>query len=172
MFGDARLTALYDLINPHLEDTAFYLELARDVGAADVVDLGCGTGRLALALSARGHSVTAVDPSPQMLDVARSKPGATSVRWIKGGAEQLRGLQADLVVMTGHVAQFFLLDTDWLDALSCVRDALRYGGRLAFETRNPVSQPWEMWTRDLSYRVTDLASGRLETWYQIVKVHD
>src|SRR6266480_2179865 len=108
MFTDPRLAALYDLINQHVEDTAFYIELAREVAPADVIDLGCGTGRLALALSAHGHSVTAVDPSAPMLGVARSKPGATEVRWIEGDADDLEGLHADLVLLTGHVAQFFL----------------------------------------------------------------
>jgi SAM-dependent methyltransferase len=172
VYTDRRLTAVYDLINPHLEDTEFYLDLARDAGAIDVIDLGCGTGRLAVRLAAMGCNVTGVDPSPQMIAVAQSKPGAEKVRWIEGGAGALEGLEADLVLMTGHVAQFFLADLDWLAALTHIRQALRRTGRLAFETRNPTSEPWRMWTSELSRRVTPIDSGPLETWYEVSLVQD
>ena len=39
--------------------------------------------------------------------------------------------------MTGHVAQFFLTDEHWRAALTALHAALRPGGRLAFESRNP-----------------------------------
>lgn len=38
-----------------------------------VLDIGCGTGSLAVALAARGARVTGIDISPQMLDIARRK---------------------------------------------------------------------------------------------------
>ena len=37
----------------------------------DVLDLGAGTGKLTRQLAAAGHRVTAVDPSPEMLDYVR-----------------------------------------------------------------------------------------------------
>ncbi len=37
------------------------------------LDLGCGTGRMALELARRGHDMTGVDASPEMLDVARQR---------------------------------------------------------------------------------------------------
>lgn len=40
---------------------------------ARVLDIGCGTGSLAVALARRGARVTAIDISPQMLDIARGK---------------------------------------------------------------------------------------------------
>jgi ubiquinone/menaquinone biosynthesis C-methylase UbiE len=62
-------------------------ELAR---GPETLDLGCGTGNLALRLAARRHRVTGVDLSPEMLDVARGKapPGAT-LNWVQGGAVEL-----------------------------------------------------------------------------------
>jgi SAM-dependent methyltransferase len=172
MFTDERLTALYDSTYPHIEDTSFYVALARDLAAHDVIDLGCGTGRLALRLAAIGCNVTGIDPSLAMLKVARSKPGAADVTWIEGDASDLAGLRGDLVLMTGHVAQFFLQEADWLDALSKAREALRPHGHLAFETRNPLCEPWRMWTRELSHRTTALPSGPVETWYEVASVRD
>lgn len=46
----------------------------------DAVDAGCGTGRFAAHLLARGHDVTGVDISPHMLDVARAKLPAADFR--------------------------------------------------------------------------------------------
>jgi malonyl-CoA O-methyltransferase len=47
-----------------------------------VLDLGCGTGRHSLRLATSGATVTAVDFSEGMLEEARRKPGAESVRFI------------------------------------------------------------------------------------------
>ncbi len=47
---------------------------------ARVLDLGCGTGSLAVLLAAAGHEVSGVDRSARMLDVARAKAAAAGVR--------------------------------------------------------------------------------------------
>jgi ubiquinone/menaquinone biosynthesis C-methylase UbiE len=48
-----------------------------------VLDLGCGTGRHALWLAARGATVTGADFSEGMLEEARRKPGAEQVRFLR-----------------------------------------------------------------------------------------
>jgi SAM-dependent methyltransferase len=92
------------------------------------------------------------------------------VRWVDGGADELGEQEADLILMAGHVAQFFVRDDDWRHALSRIRRALRPGGRLAFETRNPASRPWEAWTPQASRRVIELPEGHVETWYDVTAV--
>ena len=60
-------------------------DVERGLGAVaglDLLDVGTGTGRHAIALAARGAHVTAVDFSDEMLAKARAKPGAERVRWI------------------------------------------------------------------------------------------
>lgn len=62
------------------------LELLRRHGLdADVtlVDLGCGTGRLAAAAASEAARVVGVDPSPAMLDYARRRSDA--VEWVAAG---------------------------------------------------------------------------------------
>jgi SAM-dependent methyltransferase len=172
MFDDPELAALYDTIYEHAEDTPFYLDLAAELASHDIVDLGCGTGRLALLLAAGGHRVTGADPSPQMLAVARSKDGTSAVRWVQGGVDELGTDEADLVVMKGHVAQFFVDDDDWRHGLHRIRRVLRPGGRLAFETRNPAPQPWQSWTPEASRRVVEVPGGRLETCSDVGSVRD
>ena len=46
-YADPRIAALYDLENQGREDTRFYVDLAAELGAERIVDIGCGTGVLA-----------------------------------------------------------------------------------------------------------------------------
>jgi malonyl-CoA O-methyltransferase len=56
--------------------------LFANVSGLAFLDLGCGTGRHALRLAAKGAKVTAVDFSRAMLDRARNKPGAEKVTFV------------------------------------------------------------------------------------------
>lgn len=53
---------------------------------ADVLDLGCGTGSLALLAAERGHHVTGVDLSPRMVESARSKLAGRDAVFLTGDA--------------------------------------------------------------------------------------
>jgi len=56
-------------------DVEFYAGLAKDAGGR-VLEVACGTGRIAIALAERGHDVTGVDISDGMLTIARRKAAA------------------------------------------------------------------------------------------------
>jgi len=107
-----------------------------------------------------------VEPALGLLEQARRRPGGDQVRWVHGAAEQIGTPGADLAVMTGHVAQFFVDDADWQATLRALHGGLRPGGRLAFETRNPVAREWERWTGARRTRVHDPALGPIEFWLQ------
>lgn len=64
-----------------LENTLF-ADLLPDPRGADLLDVGCGTGRHAIPLADAGARVTAIDFSEGMLAKARTKPGADAVRFI------------------------------------------------------------------------------------------
>ncbi|MFE7973276.1 class I SAM-dependent methyltransferase [Streptomyces shenzhenensis] len=53
---------------------------------ADVLDLGCGTGSLALLAAEQGHRVTGVDLSPAMVDLARAKTAGRDAVFLVGDA--------------------------------------------------------------------------------------
>jgi ubiquinone/menaquinone biosynthesis C-methylase UbiE len=163
LYTDPRLVALYDTLNP-AADTSFYLALA---SAGDtVVDLGCGTGLLACELAAQGRRVIGIDPAPEMLRVARKRPGGDRVQWVEGDARALAVLPpADVLLMTGHVAQVFVDDDAFFSTLKAARYALRKGGKLAFESRNPAARAWEAWTPERSLRkITIEGIGDVEVW--------
>jgi SAM-dependent methyltransferase len=148
-FADPRQAVLYDVFNDDRTDLDAYLGIADEVEAHRVLDVGCGTGSLAVRLAGLGFSVTGVDPAGASLDVARAKPNAEVVTWIHGDATSLVGLgtAADLAVMTGNVAQVFVSDEDWYATLRAIRTCLRPGGWFVFETRRSEVRDWENWDR-------------------------
>lgn len=166
-FARHDMAILYDSFNTHGADGDFYLSLAQ--GPCRILDLGCGTGSVALRLARLGHTVTGLDPAPGMLDVARQKDRAGTVRWIAGDARDFDlGETFDLIIMTGHVFQVFLDDAETLAVLSSARSHLAEGGRLVFESRNPPARAWESWTEELTREQTDVPGiGPVEVYYQV-----
>ncbi len=60
--------------------TSLRRRMADQVQSGDrVLDIGCGTGSVALLCAGKGARVTAIDISPQMLDVARAKAAAAGL---------------------------------------------------------------------------------------------
>lgn len=166
LYHDPDLVQFYDLENDGGADFAFCLNLARE--ARSVLDLGCGTGQLAAALSAGCH-VTGVDPAGAMLDVARKRPGGAAVEWIEADARTLRlDRRYDLVVLTGHAFQVFLTRDDRLATLRTIARHLAPDGRFVFDTRNPAAREWEEWTPEKSRRTfSHPALGAVEAWNDI-----
>ncbi len=159
LYSDPALVSIYDALNAGGEDFRFYEAMIGSVPLR-VVDLGCGTGRFAAAMAAKGHEVVGVDPAPRMLDVARTRPGGQAVRWVQGDASALPGkAELDVVVMTGHAFQCLLSNAAVSSTLAAIRAALAPGGRLMFESRNPLDRPWRRWTPDASLRTAPDCDG-------------
>jgi SAM-dependent methyltransferase len=170
-FEEPRLAELYDPLDPDRSDLDAYLAIVDEFGARSVLDIGCGTGTFACMLARRGIEVTGVDPAGASLDVARAKPGADTVRWLHGDASALPPMQVDLAVMTGNVAQVFLTDEEWASTLRGAYAALRPGGRLVFETRDPARKAWLEWNRQHSEARTEIPGvGDVQTWVEVTDV--
>jgi SAM-dependent methyltransferase len=90
------------------------------------------------------------------------------VTWIEGDAGALPFVgAADLLVMTGHVVQVFLDDEALLQTLRAARRAVRAGGRIAFDSRNPAARAWEGWTPEHSMqRIEAPGGGTVEVWQE------
>lgn len=171
IFEHPRLVAIYDVLDPDCSDLDVYAAITSELGARHVLDLGCGTGTFALQLADCGLAVTGVDPAAGSLAVARAKPGAERVTWIHGEATTVPPLAADLATMTGNVAQAIIDPTEWDATLRGVHRALRPGGHLVFETRDPDDRAWREWNRAASYRITDIEGvGAVESWVDLTDV--
>jgi SAM-dependent methyltransferase len=91
-----------------------------------VLDAGCGTGRVAIELAARGFEVVGVDLDPVMLDEARQK--APRLEWVLGDLAGLRLRRVfDAAVLAGNVMLFVGPGTE-ADVLGRVAEHIRPGG--------------------------------------------
>jgi SAM-dependent methyltransferase len=130
---------VYDeLILPRILDV-----LSRHAPAARrVVDLGIGTGDLAIALARRGLAVTGVDRAPAMLAVAREKAAAARVS-LALVEQDLRALRldapADVALCVYTVVNQLTGDGDLARALAAAHANLVPGGVFAFELNLPAS---------------------------------
>jgi SAM-dependent methyltransferase len=126
------------------EDVDFYVGLAREAGGP-VVELGVGTGRIAVPTAEAGVRVIGVDSSPGMLDVCRGRAVAAGVeelldlrlgdlRWPP--VEELVGLVTCPFRAYLHLHD----DGERLDALAAARALLVPGGRLAFDVFEPGAE--------------------------------
>lgn len=166
-FDDPRIAGVYDSFDSDRSDLDAYLAIVRELGASSVLDLGCGTGTLAIMLASCGRDVVAIDPAGAMLDVAQAKPGAERVRWIHGDARSAPNeLHVDVVTLTGNAAQAIVGDADWHRTLAAVHRVLVPDGHFIFETREPSARAWESWNREQSYAVVD----GVESWEEVTRV--
>ncbi len=129
----------------------FYEALAERTGGP-ILDLACGTGRIAIPLAKRGFAVTGVDLAAPMLAHARRKSGTAPLRWVEADCRSfaLKDRFA-LALMSGNAFQAYLADADQQALARQVHRHLAPGGRFAFETRNP--------------RPADLAGYEAETYW-------
>ena len=170
-FGHPRLAALYDALVPDRGDLGAYVDLVVELGACRVLDVGCGTGSLALSLAARGLDVIGVDPARASLAVARGKAGADQVGWVDGDATSMTVTDRDLALMTGNTAQAISDPGQWAATLQGIHACLQPGGHLAFETRDPAARAWEQWTRAATRQVHDVpGTGEVESWVEVTAV--
>lgn len=116
-----------------------------------VLDLGIGTGRLALPLAARGLAVHGVDASPAMLERLRAKPGGDEIPVTVGDFADVRvPIECSLVVLALNTV-YALPDQE--AQVRCFANAaahLRPGGRFVVDAWVPDPDAFD---RDQSVRV-------------------
>ena len=119
----------------HTRDEAASLAKLLDLPPdAEVLDVPCGVGRLALELAVHGYRVTGVDLSPESLDHARAADPEGRVRWERRDMRDLPWpAQYDGAFCCGN--SFGYLDDEGdREFLRAVALALKAGGRFVLET--------------------------------------
>ncbi|MHB8469814.1 MAG: methyltransferase domain-containing protein [Gaiellaceae bacterium] len=155
----------YDVMNPWGPSDDFYLELI--MGAASVLDVGCGTGTLLHRARIAGHTgrLCGLDPDPAMLGQAQAR---SDIEWVLADAASAAwDGEFELALMTGHAFQVLVSDDELRRSLRSIRAALAERGRFAFETRNPTARAWEGW--NTSYEVRNPDGDTVRVTYA---VHD
>ena len=172
-FRHPRLVSLYDAENPWSREDEFFLSLVNESPAGQVLDLGCGTGSLALAMAAAGHTVTGVEPARASLEAARAKPGSNRVTWIEGTSTVLPDTSFDVAVMTSHVAQFLVGDDEWKRNLADLKRSLVPGGKLLFDSRDPRAREWERWNPvDSQHQIALSDREAVTAWTEVTALGD
>ncbi|MEE8113016.1 MAG: class I SAM-dependent methyltransferase, partial [Nitrososphaerales archaeon] len=104
----------------------------------DLVDVGSGTGRIAIPLSKR-FAVVGVDSSPQMLAVARKKKGAERVKWLVQNMRYLNlSSRCDALVCLFTAFNYLLSDGGVRRTLRNFHETLRPGGILVIDLHNTI----------------------------------
>lgn len=135
---------LYDVRHAHLTaDVQFYVGEARTVGGR-ILELGCGTGRVTLAVALAGERITGLDISSEMLTLAEGKckelqaPVQSLASFHVGDMRSFALSEAfDLAILPFR--SFMHLETadEQLQALRCIREHLRPSGRLVLDVKDP-----------------------------------
>jgi SAM-dependent methyltransferase len=126
-----------------VEDVAFYVEEAVRAGGR-VLELGVGTGRIALPMAAAGVPVTGVDTSEGMLEVARERAelaGVAELVDLRYG--DMRDPPVDgefeLVAIPFRSLLHMESDADRRATLRAVRERLAPDGRFVFDVFTPAA---------------------------------
>lgn len=120
-------------------DLPLWRELAEGQGGP-VLDVGCGTGRVALDLAARGHQVVAVDADPELVRVLaeRARERALPVRALAADARALAlGTRHPLAILPMQVVQLLGGPEGRASALAAIARHLEPGGLLAVAIADP-----------------------------------
>ena len=139
---DSFIADYYDespVVRNRTKDVTFYCDAARDFGDP-VLELGCGTGRITMALAQAGKRVTGLDLSERMLERAVQKRAALRVE----ARERVHLVQGDmtrfdlrekfrLIIIPFRPLQHLLEVRQQMDCLACVHKHLAPGGRLVLD---------------------------------------
>ena len=139
-FEEFRDPQTYDVICDDFdEDYPFIEQWARSLGGP-LLDLACGTGRMAIHMASQGYQVTGVDVVPEMVARARQKSAdrKVSIEWVVADARTFQlQKQFPCIFMLMNAFQFLLTREDHEGMLARVLEHLQPDGCFIFETRNP-----------------------------------
>jgi trans-aconitate methyltransferase len=133
-----------------------------------LLDAGCGTGKITLALIDQIERVDAVDPSDAMLRVARGLPRAESpkIRWMHSTIEEAQLDPPYGLIVAG-------LSIHWMDlerTLPRFAEALADGAMLAvLDGDAPVDPSWEREETDFLIDFLAAHEGRPQTWWKTMR---
>jgi ubiquinone/menaquinone biosynthesis C-methylase UbiE len=120
---------LYDVyVSDWPGEIDFYRELIAHspLKSSGVLEVACGTGRVAMQLAQHGIDITGVDISLELLEIARGKSSSMStVEWLLGDMRSFEiGRKFGIVISPGHSFQFMTTPDDQVQCLKQIRHHL------------------------------------------------
>ena len=158
--GYEKCAHLYDLFDTK-ENIEFFLRYASEAG--EVLDIGAGTGRIAVPLAEKGVKVFCVEPSPAMRREFHKKlsarPGLSkNIELVAGDATSFKFPRTFPVAFLSGVFDHFLDDEERTAALRNIAKHLEPRGNLIFEVGlgymkdSPMSPAGKVTEGDKEYR--------------------
>src|SRR5215472_4082187 len=136
---DSFIAEYYDtsaVVAGRWQDIAFYRDAANKHGGP-VLELGCGTGRIALTIAEAGYNVTGLDISERMLERAEKRRAAMNadvrerMRFVQGDMTRFNlNAKFQLIIIPFRPFQHLLETQQQIDCLECVGRHLAEGGHL------------------------------------------
>lgn len=134
---------LYDKENNHyVPELSFLLKRVSEV-KGPIIELACGTGRVAIPLAEKDHQVIGVDIHKGMLAEAAKKSAHhdVSIDWIEQDCTRLQlDVKSEFIYCVGNSFQHFLTNEDQDGFLSSVNKHLQRNGIFVFGTRFPSTE--------------------------------
>ena len=137
---------IYDLECDAFDNDFPCLEQWAVFSGGPLLDIACGTGRMAIHMALLGYQVTGLDIVPEMINSARQKAAErdVTIEWLVADARVFHlGKRFPLVFMLMNAFQFLLTRADQEALFARVRERLQPEGYFLFETRNPSQQNLE-----------------------------
>ena len=135
-----RIAAVYDTLYPNPDDAAINL-LYELGGGGRVLELGIGTGRIALPLTKLGLEVAGIDASPAMVERLRAKPGGNDIRVALSSfadfPPELDGEHFDLIFVVFNTFFALLSQEEQVQCFRSVAAHLTDNGRFLIEAFVP-----------------------------------
>lgn len=131
----------YDNLYANYQDDLHYIQDYIGTKKEPIIELACGTGRIAIPLAARGIPVFGVDLHEGMIQHAIEKASKRGVQ-IQFSLQDCTQLQlpitTNFIYMTGNSFQHFLTNESQNALLQSVKKHLQPGGEFLFDTRNAI----------------------------------
>jgi SAM-dependent methyltransferase len=122
-------------------DLPLWEELAERCGGP-ILELGCGTGRVALHLARRGHEVIGLDRDRELLEALAERADGLELTTVCADAQAFDlDRQVSLVLAPTHLLQLLPGESERRDCLRSVAQALRPGGLLAGAIIEEMPEP-------------------------------
>ena len=106
-----------------------------------IIELACGTGRLAIPLAKQGHTVYGVDIDKGMLEYAKEKATFEGINLhlsVQDCTQLNLPIKSNFIYMTGNSFQHFLTNESQDALFMSVKKHLNPNGEFIFDTRNPI----------------------------------
>ncbi|MFJ8090644.1 class I SAM-dependent methyltransferase [Lysinibacillus sp. NPDC095746] len=131
----------YDALHENYNVDLYFIENLLNKNNDTIIELACGTGRLAIPLAKQGYHVYAVDIHAGMLQLAieKARNENINIHFTVQDCTQLQLLiTSNFVFMTGNAFQHFLSNESQNALFHSVKKHLHPGGEFVFDTRNTI----------------------------------